>query len=94
MAKKDGSVDVIDTKESEDYDKLMGKIKGQKLLLWGFKELTTALKRSPCAPDDVWDGKIAYYLLHPDMSTSKEGLKKIKEARNSEACLLYTSRCV
>ena len=87
VAKKDGSVYVIDTRESEDYDKLMEKIKGQRLLLWGFKELTTALKRSPCAPDDVWDGKIAYYLLHPDMSTSKEGLKKIKEARNSEAGL-------
>jgi len=53
----------------------------------GFQGINNSLKTVTLCSRRRLGREIAYYLLHPDMSTSKEGLKKIKEARNSEAGL-------
>ena len=84
IAEGDDSLNVVDLTETAGLEALIEKIRGRKVLLWGYKELTTALRRPPCAPHEAWDGKIAYYLLHPDYATSKEGLSEIKRLRQCE----------
>jgi len=84
VAESDGKLNAIDLTKAAGIDALTEKIRGRKALLWGYKELTTALRCPPCAPHEAWDGKIAYYLLHPDYATSKEGLNEIKGLRKCE----------
>ncbi len=84
VAQSDGTLNAIDLTKAAGIDVLTENISGRKVLLWGYKELTTALRRPPCAPHEAWDGKIAYYLLHPDYATSKEGLNEIKGLRKCE----------
>lgn len=84
LAEREGSFYLLEPKGDDDYDALVEKLREKEILIWGFKEFTTAIMKASFKKDKVWDGKIAYYLLHPDKSSSKEGLAEIKKMLKSE----------